>query len=96
MSSQATFIQSSAVVSRVISGETLIVPVRSGVGDLASIYSLNEVGTRIWQALARPMTPEGLATVVAGEFEIEDETAQMHVTAFLEEMRSAGLVTVES
>ena len=40
-----SYVRASSVVSRVIAGETLIVPVRGGVGDLASIYSLNEVAS---------------------------------------------------
>jgi hypothetical protein len=34
-------IQSHSVVARVVGGETLIVPIRGKVGDLASIYRLN-------------------------------------------------------
>jgi len=37
------------LVARSIAGETLIVPVRSGVADLDYIYALNEVGSRVWQ-----------------------------------------------
>ena len=92
MSSERNYIQSTTVVARRISGETLIVPVRSGVGDMASIYSLNEVGSLIWQALAKPMTPDALTMLVLAEFEVERATAQGHVTAFLEELQSAGLV----
>lgn len=40
------YIRSDSVVSRVIAGETLIVPVRKGVGDLASIYCHTSVSTR--------------------------------------------------
>ena len=46
------YVRSDSVVSRVIAGETLIVPIRRGVGDLASIYSLNEIATAIWSAIA--------------------------------------------
>ena len=47
-----SYVRSESVVSRVIAGETLIIPVRKGVGDLASIYSLNEVASTIWCAPA--------------------------------------------
>src|ERR1700704_6063475 len=45
-------IRSESVVARVVAGETLIVPVRAKVGDLASIYSFNGTGTLIWKLLA--------------------------------------------
>ena len=45
------FVRSRAVVARVVAGETLIVPVRAKVGDLASIYSFNGTGSLIWKLL---------------------------------------------
>jgi hypothetical protein len=48
------YVRSESVVSRVISGETLIVPISKGVGDLASIYSLNPVATKIWETISHP------------------------------------------
>ncbi len=43
------FVRSQSVVSRRVAGETLIVPVRGKVGDLASIYSFNGTGSLIWE-----------------------------------------------
>ena len=86
------FVRSDSVVSRVIAGETLIVPVRRGVGDLASIYSLNPVATAIWQALAEPRSTDEIVQVVTEEFEAEAEKIVMDVQAFLGEMQSTGLV----
>ena len=42
------FIKQDNFVTREIAGETIIVPIRSHVADLDSIYTLNEVGTLIW------------------------------------------------
>jgi len=47
-------VRSESVVARVVGGETLIVPVRAKVGDLASIYSFNRTGTLIWKLLTSP------------------------------------------
>ena len=46
------YVRSDTVVSRVIAGEVLIVPISKGVGDLASIYSLNPVASAIWEAIS--------------------------------------------
>ena len=88
------FVRSDSVVSRVIAGETLIVPVRRGVGDLASIYSLNPVATAIWQALAEPRSTEEVVQVLSEQFEAETERIVADVQSFLVEMQSAGLVQV--
>src|SRR6476660_658070 len=86
------FVRSDSVVSRVIAGETLIVPIRRGVGDLASIYSLNPVATAIWQALSEPHSTDEVIQVVTEEFDAETEKVVADVQAFLSEMQSAGLV----
>jgi Coenzyme PQQ synthesis protein D (PqqD) len=82
----------SGLVTRSIAGETIIVPVRRGVGDLDSIYTLNEVGTRIWQLLeAGPATPE-IARVLSREFEVDERVAEADVEAFLGSLLSSRLV----
>ena len=59
------FVRSRAVVSRVVARETLIVPVRGKVGDLASIYSFNETGSLIWKLLDTPRTVGEVVGAVA-------------------------------
>jgi hypothetical protein len=86
------YVRSDSVVSRVIAGETLVVPVRGSVGDLASIYSLNSVGSTIWQALERPKEVDELTGLVECEYEVTSNQARQDVTRFLAEMHSVGLV----
>ena len=89
-----TFVRSQAVVARVVAGETLIVPVRAKVGDLASIYSFNSTGSLIWKLLESPRTVAQLATAVAQAYEVEPAQAERDVTSFVNEMKSVGLVEV--
>jgi hypothetical protein len=86
------FVRSQSVVARVVAGETLIVPVRAKVGDLASIYSFNGTGTLIWKLLESPKTVAQLAAVVAQEYEVEPARAERDVTEFVGEMKAVGLV----
>jgi DNA-directed RNA polymerase delta subunit len=87
------YIRSDAVVSRVIAGETLIVPVRKGVGDLASIYSLNEVASSIWQTIARPCSKSEIVQTIEQHFQGERQQVEHDVEVFLTEMASAGLIS---
>ena len=87
-----SYVRSTSVVSRVIAGETLIVPVRGGVGDLASIYSLNEVASLIWNAMAQPCSHDEIVEGIEQEFAGERRQVERDVNAFLAEMQSAGLV----
>jgi Coenzyme PQQ synthesis protein D (PqqD) len=86
------YVRSQAVVSRTIAGETLVVPIRKGVGDLASIFSLNPVASRIWESIRHPSSTARIVHEIAGEFECERSRIESDVESFLAEMESAGLV----
>jgi len=88
------YIRSQAVVSRRIAGETLIVPVRGKVGDLASIYSFNATGTLLWDALASPQNLASLIDAVQREYAVEREQAEKDVEQFLKDTVNVGLVEV--
>lgn len=84
--------RSESVVARVVGGETLIVPIRGKVGDLASIYRLNGAGSLIWKLLESPITVSQLTAKVAEEFAIDADLAQRDVQEFVREMKNVGLV----
>jgi hypothetical protein len=88
------FMRSRSVVSRVVGGETLIVPVRGKVGDLASIYSFNGTGSLIWQLLDTPRALTDVIDAVEREYDIDPDQARKDVTTFLKDMQSVGLVDV--
>jgi hypothetical protein len=91
---QQVYVRSQAVVSRRIAGETLIVPVRGKVGDLASIYSFNATGSLIWQTMESPKTLADLINAVQQEYAVSSEQAEQDVKQFLNDTLSAGLVEV--
>src|SRR5690348_4032685 len=92
MDGPETIVRTTAVVARVVAGETLVVPVRAKVGDLASIYKFNGTGTLIWKLLATPQTTLDLCAAVAVHYGIEIAQAERDVISFLDEMKSVGLV----
>lgn len=94
ISPNETFVRSQSVVARVVAGETLIVPVRARVGDLASIYNFNGTGTLVWKLLESPRTVAELAMAVAQQYEVEPERAERDVMEFVSEIKTVGLVDV--
>ncbi len=86
------FVRSQSVVSRRVAGETLIVPVRGKVGDLASIYSFNGTGSLIWERLQSPIGLAELLSAVEQEYDVAPEQAEKDVKQFLDDMLVAGLV----
>lgn len=79
-------------VTRAIGGDTVVVPICSGVGELDSIYTLNEVGSRVWQMLAEPCSVRRLAETICAEYEVEMETAAFDVGELLDALESRELV----
>jgi coenzyme PQQ synthesis protein D (PqqD) len=79
-------------VTRRIADETLIVPVAGGVGDLEAIYSLNEVGARIWQLIDRPIRVDDIVEAIRREFDVSMSEAERDVLEFLDSLESAGLI----
>lgn len=91
---EQVYVRSQAVVSRSVAGETLIVPVRGKVGDLASIYRFNQTGSLIWQSMESPQTVAELISAVQQEYAVAHEQAEKDVKQFLQDTLSAGLVEV--
>src|SRR5215471_17904314 len=87
------FRRSSAVVSRQIAGETLVVPIRGKVGDLASIYSFNETGSTLWIALENPKSLDTLTHLLCQTYDVTWDAAERDATAFVTEMGAAGLLS---
>jgi hypothetical protein len=92
ISETQVFVRSRAVVSRVVAGETLIVPVRGKVGDLASIYSFNETGSLIWKLLDAPQTVREVVGAVAEAYGVDAEHVRQDVMRFLGDALGAGLI----
>jgi hypothetical protein len=86
------FIKGSDLTTRRIAGETLIVPIRGHVGDLDAIFTLNEVGSRVWQLIDEPLTVAEIAAAVSDEYEVTEAEAERDVIELLSSMEAAGLI----
>jgi hypothetical protein len=79
-------------VSREIAGETIVVPICAGVGDMEAVYTFNEVGGHLWQLLKERRAMGDLVDWVGGNFDVTPEAAEADVRGFLEELQKLGLV----
>jgi len=86
------FIKDNQSVTRSIADETIIVPVRSGVGDLDSIYTLNEVGTAIWKLIDCACSVEQIIKEIGDQYEVETEEAARDVFEFLSLLEAEKLI----
>jgi hypothetical protein len=79
-------------VTRAIAGETLVIPIARATADLESIFTLNPVGSRIWELLENPVSPSRLVETIEREFDVSEADAAQDVGEFLDSLRAAGLV----
>lgn len=77
---------------RVVSGETILMPVRSTGTGPDSIYVLNATGTVIWKALEAPATLEAIADALVAEFDVTREEAETDALGYLESLEKIRLV----
>lgn len=91
-SPSSRFVRNQDVVFRQIDGELIIVPVRRGVGDLNSLYTLNPVGCVLWDFMAEGHTLPELVAHVCEEFEVSSTQALQDIESFLDSMMQEKLV----
>lgn len=93
-SSTELYVRVQAVVSRLVAGETLVLPVRGNIGDLACFYSFNGAGTTMWEALQKPISFQGICDVIERNYDVNRKKAEEDVAFFLREVCSLGLASV--
>jgi hypothetical protein len=87
--------KSDAIVFRKIGDECILVPVRQGVGDLESIYTLNETAARIWELLDGTAKGVEIRDKIIGEFDVTREEAEKDLAHHLKELASIKAITEE-
>jgi len=85
-------VRNSATVSREIAGETIVVPICAGVGDMEAVYTFNELGGQLWRLLAESRAAHDLIDWVIQNFNVSHEIAAGDVHAFLDDLREIGLI----
>ena len=78
--------------TRKIGEETIVVPVRSRVADLESIYTFNETGSAIWALVDGARSVPEIARALASEFDVDEANALADVRRFLAGLEEEGLV----
>ncbi|MCB0231835.1 MAG: PqqD family protein [Anaerolineae bacterium] len=79
----------SQIISRKVDDEALIIHLTSG-----SYYSLNAVGTRVWDSIDGTRTAEDVAKIIQSEYDAEFELIETEVMSLLTDLVEEGLVQV--
>jgi hypothetical protein len=77
---------------RIIAGEGVLVPIKSGVGELDSIFTMNELGTSIWGLIGPEKTASEIVRCVCEEYEVSEAQAARDVEKFIATLQERGLI----
>ena len=92
MADEVVYRQATDVVLRRIGDEAILVPIRNRVGDLDSVFTLNESAVRIWESLDGITALHRVIDHVCEEYEVDRETATADAREILAHLAEAGLI----
>lgn len=87
--SESCYARTPGVIARRIAGETILVPVTRRAQDMG-LFTLNEVGTFLWERLDGTRAAADLAAELTGAYDVDAGTARRDVEAFLALLVGAG------
>jgi hypothetical protein len=79
-------------VFRQIDDETILVPIKDNVGDMGSIYNLNEVGAYVWEHLDGVKTLLNIKNMVTAKFEVSLEDVERDLMEFISQLEKIEAV----
>lgn len=72
---------------RIVDEEAIILNLDSGL-----YYSLDKIGTCVWQLLSKGKTIEDTTTVIAGEYEEKEQTIKDDLLDLISKLKKEGLI----
>lgn len=88
------YVKDEAMVGRKIADELILVPLKQNVGDIQCMYTLNEVGGRIWELIDGGTSVKTMTSILTQEYEVEAEQAEADLLDFLNQLEQIGAVTL--
>jgi hypothetical protein len=85
----ATVVRNPGQISADLDGEVVVLSIDNG-----KYYNMDEVGSRIWALLERPISVAALIDLLVGEFEVEREICEVELLAFIRDLHAGGLVQI--
>lgn len=85
--------KSQDIVSRTIVDEVILVPIRRRGEDVESLYTLNEVGARIWESIDGTRQVREIRDLIVAEFDVGGAQAEADLLTLLEQLSQIGAIT---
>lgn len=76
---------------RQVAGQNVVLPV-GGDLDMNMMITLNDTGAFLWERLQSETDEETLVAALLGDYDVDEATARMAVSTFVEKLRSHGFL----
>jgi hypothetical protein len=86
MELDSIFARNESVVSRKIVDELILVPIRKNVAEMETLYTLNEVGARVYELIDGERRVKDIVDSIVSEFDVERGEAEADVREFIEQL----------
>ena len=87
---QVVYQHDPSIVSRMIAGEMILVPIKNRLGDMESIYTLNETAARVWELSDGRHTIADIHQQILAEFEVDSLQAEQDVIELIGVLEAEG------
>ena len=79
-----------SMVGRKIADELILVPTTQNVADINYIYTLNELGARIWELIDGQRTVEEIRDAIVEEYEVSPDMTEADLIEFIQQLEAIG------
>ena len=86
------FQKDTSIVSQEIAGEVILVPVRQSVGELDSIYTLNETAAYTWSLIDGQRTLEEIHQQIVAEYDVDEDVTRQDLLELVEMLKHIGAI----
>ena len=83
------------IVTRKVMDETLLVPISGEMASMDNLYTLNDTGAFLWQALDGKASLSEIGQDMAKQYDASVETIEKDLIEITSGLAEAGLVTPE-
>ena len=95
MNLQKKYTKDPNIVFRKVVDECILVPVKQKADELDSIFTLNTVGSRIWELIDGEKSITDIKEILINEYEVTNEEAEADLKEFIEKLEQIGAVRAE-
>ena len=86
------YIKQTGFVEETVGNETVVVPLVGTVAQMEKVFSLNEIGSFIYNNMNSEKSTGEIIELILNEFEVDKQTAEKDLEQFLKKAVANGII----